>query len=315
MRTEGTSILAALAIHAGVLLVARAMPPLADLVERTRRPLDTIDIVDIEPTKPAAVAAREPAPQPDTPAPQPVEPDRASPQAEARVARVDAPAAANTPPPDQTPEPAPTQKKPTQFDELPPDQGGILAVPGVPGIGTPVWQVPGGMPAAGGPPPPAPTVAPAPRPIDRQAGTRILNAELAKKDKDLGLDLPVAGSMKSAVSRAVMGTDLPAGTKGSIECRVSAGGRVSGCRLVGSNGGSAGSWNAAVSAAGAIAGGPLPERYAGGAVVTIDVSIVDTPPAGSKGGFTGTGASFDISNVGAHAQRQVRAVHRVVAAR
>jgi hypothetical protein len=39
------------------------------------------------------------------------------------------------------------------------------------------------------------------------------------------------------------------------------------------------------------------------------------PPAGSKGGFTGSGANFDLSNIGAHSTRNVRTSFRVVAAR
>lgn len=317
MRTEGYSILAALALHAGVLLVARALPPLSLLVERDRKALDTIDIVELPPSQPVkADEVREVQPNPD--APRPTEADRPQPAAEARVAaRSVGPTPPTTvePPPEPNPAPTATQKKPSQFGDLPPEQQGVLTVPGVPGLGAPVWSIPGGMPVAGGPPPPAPTVAPAPRPVDKDIAGKVLREEMAKKDKDLGLDLPIAGSMKSAVMNAVMSTELPAGTKGSIQCRVGANGRVSGCQMVGSNGGSPGAWSTAVSAAQAVAGAALSGQYANGAVVTIDISVSQAPPAGGKGGFTGSGASFDLSNIGAHPTRQVRATHRVVAAR
>lgn len=318
MRTEGYSILAALAVHAGILVVARAMPPLSLLAERTRRPLDTIDIVELPPTKPVASveAAREAPIAPDVPRPK-SEADRPQPEAHAAARNV-APVPSSTAdlPPDPNPAPSSTQKKPSQFSDLPPEQGGVLTVPGVPGLGgPPVWSMPGGMPVTGGPPPPAPTVAPAPRPVDKDIAGIVLRGEMAKKDKDIGLDLPVAGSMKSAVQRAVMGTELPTGTKGSIVCRVSPNGRVSGCNVVGSNGGSPAAWAAALSAAQSVAGSSLSGQYANGAIVTIDVSVSQALPAGSKGGFTGSGASFDLSNLGAHATRQVRATHRVVAAR
>jgi hypothetical protein len=316
VRPEGYSILAALAVHAGVLLVARAMPPLSLLVERDRKQLDTIDIVELPPSKPVeAVEAREVPPSPD--APRPTEPDRPQP-AEARVAaRSVAPSPPTTvePPPEPNPAPTSTQKKPTQFDELPPDRGGVLTVPGVPGLGAPVWSIAGGMPVDSGRPAPAPTVAPAPRPVDKDIAGQVLRGELAKKDKDIGLDLPMAGSMATAARNAVMGTELPAGTKGSIQCRVGPNGRVSGCQMVGSNGGSPGAWSVAVSAAQSVAGAALSGNYANGAVVTIDISISNTPPAGGKGGFTGSGANFDLSNIGAHATRNVRATHRVVAVR
>lgn len=312
MRTEGYSILAALAFHAGVLLVARAMPPLSLLVERDRKPLDTIDI-ELPPSQPVEpIEAREAPVNPE--APRPTEPQ----PAEARVAaRSVAPSPPTTvePPPEANPAPTSTQKKPTQFDELPPEQQGVLTVPGVPGLGAPVWSMPGGMPIESGRPPPAPTVAPAPRVVDRHIGDKVLGDELAKKDKEIGLDLPVAGSMASAVRSAVMGTELPAGTKGSIQCRVGSNGRVSGCRVVGSNGGSSGAWSVAVSAAQSVAGAALTGQYANGAVVTIDINVSQGPPAGAKGGFTGSGASFDLSNLGAHATRQVRATHRVMAVR
>lgn len=310
MRTEGPSILVALAIHVGALLVARSMPPLSTLLERDRRALDTIDIVEVPPPSPVTVAMREAPILPDLPRPN--DPDRPRPETpEARMAaRGVAPAPSTTN--ELPPEPAPSAtQKPTQFDELPDERGGILTVPG---IGGPVWTMPGGMPIAG-PPPPAPTVAPAPRQVDRDIAGKVLRTELAKKDKEIGLDLPVAGSMASAVRTAVMGTALPTGTKGSIQCKVGANGRVSGCRVLASNGGSAGAWSTAVTAASSVAGAALTGQYAAGAIVTINVSVADTPPAGGKGGFTGSGASFDLSNLGAHATRQVRVAHRVVAAR
>ncbi|APR84680.1 Hypothetical protein A7982_10029 [Minicystis rosea] len=314
MRTEGTSILAALAIHAGVLLVARTMPPLSLLTERDRKKVDEIEIVDIQ-APPKVEAVPEAPPNPD--APRPPEPDRTPP--EARVAARTAPAinpgpqAATTAEP-QNPPPAPSATSTNKFDDLPPEQrGGVLGVP-VPGMNGPVWSMPGVLPGPATAAP-APTVAPAPRPVDKDIAGIVIRDAMAKKDKDIGLDLPMAGSMSSAVRTAVYNTELAAGTKGSIECRVSAAGRVSGCRLVGSNGGSVGAWNQAVQAATAVAGGALSGQYASGAVVTIDISITQGPPSGSSGGLKGAGATFDVSNIGAHVTRSVRTSHRVVAAR
>ena len=68
-------------------------------------------------------------------------------------------------------------------------------------------------------------------------------------------------------------------------------------------------------AAAAIAGPPLPGQYANGATVIIEVNVTQAPPAGGKGGFTGTGANFDVSNIGAHNTKYVRTSHRVIAAR
>jgi hypothetical protein len=288
------------------------MPSISALVARDRKALDVIDIVEMPASKPAALTMPE-APAPD--APRPSEPSRPQPEArnDARaVTPVPSPPGPATAEPQAPPAPGGTPN-PGKFDELPPEApGGVL---GLPGLGGPAWSIPGVVPGPGAAPAPAPTVAPAPRPVDRNIAGIVIGAELAKNDKALGLDLPMAGSMSSSVRTAVMGTELPAGTSGSIECRVTAAGRVTGCKMVGSNGGSPGAWDVAVRAASAVAGGALSGRYANGAVVTIDVNVSQGPPAGGKGGISGAGATFDISNIGAHATRNVRATHRVVAAR
>ena len=310
MRTEGISIVVAIAFHAGIFAIARAMPPLSSLLQRDRRDLDTIEIIQLPPSKPVAVIQDAPRPE----APRQVDPVEPLPDARvaSRVAPPPGPQAPTTAEP-QNPPPAPTQR-PTQWDHPPEDRPpGVL---GVPGLGGPaLWAMPGVLPGPSGPPAPAPTVAPAARPIDRHVATRILNDELAKKDKELGLDIPVAGSMSTAVRSSVQGSELPAGVQARIECRVSPSGAVTGCRLAGSNGGGAAAWANAVRAAGSVAGAALRGRYANGAVVTISVSISNTSPAGSKGGLQGAGASFDLSNLGAHTTRQVRTFHSVVAAR
>lgn len=312
MRTEGTSIVAALVLHAGVILVARAMPPLSSLVEQNRRPVDTIEIL----TLPPSVPAPEPREMPVAPeAPRPQEPQRPEPQASVEPRAVPRNPGPQAPATAEPVNPPPTPAPKTQFDQLP-DEHPPGTVLGVPGLGGPAaWAMPGVIPGPSGPPPPAPTVAPAARAVPRNIATKVLNDELAKNDKALGLDLPMAGTMSSAVRTAVQSSEIPAGTQGTIECRVSPGGAVSGCRLVGSNGGSSAGWSAAVRAAGAVAGAALSGRYASGAVVTISVSITNTPPAGGKGGLQGAGASFDLANIGAHATRMVRTSHRVVAAR
>lgn len=316
VRTEGASILAALAIHAGLLLVARAMPPLASMLDRHTRRLEVIEIMEMPPSQPApaSIEARElpiapSEPRADLPAPPPDE----------RVARVEPPptgprSPTQVEPPDNTPPPTGTQK-PTQWDQPPDERGTVL---GVPGLGGPAaWSMPGVLqgPMEGVRAAAAPTVAPAPRPVDRDIAGKVIAAAMEEKDKKIGLDLPMAGTMSSAVRTAVASSELAAGLSGTIECRVAANGRVTGCRVLGSNGGSADAWNRAAQAAGGIAGAVLPGRYAGGAVVTINVSISESPPAGGKGGIQGAGASFDLSNIGAHATRKVSARHTVVAAR
>ncbi len=91
---------------------------------------------------------------------------------------------------------------------------------------------------------PASTVAPAARPVDSDIAGKVVRNEMAKRDKELGLDAPLAGSMASAVQAAVMGSDIPAsGTRGSITCNVSPSGVVSGCKLTTSTGGGSVAWN------------------------------------------------------------------------
>lgn len=315
MRTEGLSILAALALHGGVLLVAKAMPPLALLQTSDVREIRTIDI-----EIPTALPDLPPPPTPEKdpePAARTPEADRAP---DARVARASAPVAgpqgpapSETASPDNRPPPGPNPP-PTQFDELPPEgRQGVLGVPGVPGLNGPAWAVPGVLPPGAAAAAPAPTVAPAPREVPRNIGDKVLGDAIAAKDKDIGLDLPLAGTVRTAVRTAIMSSDIPTGSKGTIACTISPSGAVTGCKVQSSRGGGSESWAVATRAAAAVAGAALPGRYAHGAIVVIDISVVQTPPAGGKGGFTGTGANFDISNIGAHSTRQVRTSHRVQA--
>ena len=189
----------------------------------------------------------------------------------------------------------------------------MLGVPGVPGYGQPVYNMPGVLPPDVHVRAPAPTVAPAPRPVDKDIAGKVIRDAMASKDKEIGLDLPVAGSIRTALREAIQGTDIPTGTKGSVSCTISPAGVVSNCHVQSSTGGTSNSWAVATRAAAAVAGTALPGQYAHGAMVTVDISVVNTPPAGSKGGISGAGANFDISNIGAHQTKQVRTSHHVVA--
>ena len=314
VRTEGYTFLAALALHVGVVLIARAMPPLSLLQASDRRDLR---IIEIELPTALPVEVREPPPLPEGASlPRPSEQTERAP--DARLAsRTVAPERSVGPQATSTAEPAPENPHPgppagPDFDKLP-DEGkeGVLGVPGT-GIGNPVWAIRGVLPQEAPAGAPASTVAPAARPVDSDIAGKVVRNEMAKRDKELGLDAPLAGSMASAVQAAVMGSDIPAGTRGSITCNVSPSGVVSGCKLTTSTGGGSVAWNNALQAASAITG-PLSGQYARGAIVTIEVNVRDTPPAGGKGGFTGTGMSFDVSNIGAHATRQVRVSHQIAA--
>jgi hypothetical protein len=300
-----------------MLLVARSMAPLSLLKASDQRELRIIDI-EIPTSLPAEL--REPPRLPDDPGPPPkAEAERVP---DARLARGAAPSpaapglpTAETSNPEVTPPPATAgTQKPSQFDELPPDdRGGVLGVPGVPGLGRPVYTMPGVLPAEVHASAPASTVAPAPRPVDKDIAGKVMRDLMASKDKEIGLDLPVAGSIRSVLRETLQNTDIPAGAKGSVTCMISPAGVVSNCRLQSSTAGRADSWAIATRAAAAVAGTALPGQYAHGAMVTVDISIVNSPPAGSKGGWSGAGANFDVSNIGAHQTRQVKTSHHVVA--
>jgi hypothetical protein len=308
VRNEGYSLLAALGLHVVVVLVARAMPPLALLDSSNQQDLRVIDI-ELPTSLPPEV--REPPPSPEPPGPT----SERLPEGRAAARTVTPPVGPQVPstaepPPETNPAPSPTSAQRPSYDTLPGENKGVLGVEGVPGLGSPVWAMPGVLPQGTSAGAPAPTVAPAPRPVDSDIAGQVVRDQMAINDKKLGLDAPMAGSMASAVQGAVMDSNIPSGTRGSIVCNVSPSGVVSGCKLATSTGGGSEAWSAAMQAATAISG-PLSGQYAHGAIVTIDVSVRDTPPAGSKGGFTGTGANFDLANIGAHATKKVSVSHHI----
>ncbi len=312
MRTEGWCILAALALHVGVVLVARGMPPLALLTDADQRELRVIDI-DLTPTAAAVELPEQPQPtnlEPPTP-----EVERAG------ISRGAVPSGVpqGVPNPEATAEPnanpAPGSTPKSSFDTLPPgeDPRGVLGLQGVPGLGSPVWGMPGVLQAPGAAPP-APTVAPAPRQVDRDIAGQVLRDALSSRDKDMGIDLPAGGTISSAVSNAVRSSEVPNNSRGTIVCTIGPSGSLLDCKVLSMTSGTSDQWNRAAQAAQAALAGValgLTGAYAKGAIVTLNVTSSDSPPAGSKGGFTGTGASFDVSNIGAHNTRKVRAAYSV----
>jgi hypothetical protein len=318
-------MLAAVAIHGGVLLVARSMPPLSLLRPEDRRELRTIEIElpaslqpeNREPPSPALTAEPERAPPP---------PDERPPEARL-AARATAPAAGAVPSPtveprspEQNPPPAVTgTPKGSPYDELPDDRRqGVLGAPDLPGLSRPVWEIQGVLPPGVSGAAPAPTVAPAPRPVDKDIAGKVIRDAMNTRNKDLGLDPAAAGTVASAVRVAVQDSDVPNVARGTIEFRLGPNGRVLSVRVLGMSGGTAEQWERVKAAATAALAGrtlSLPSDYAKGAIVTINVSSNLQVPAGSKGGLSGAGAAFDLSNIGAHATRHVRASPSIVAVR
>jgi hypothetical protein len=194
----------------------------------------------------------------------------------------------------------------------------VLGVPSVPGLNGPgVWALPGVLPSGTPAAAPAPTVAPAPRPVDSDIAGQVVRDVMAKKDKKLGLDSPAAGTVAAAVATSIRGSDVPNVARGTIEFRIGPNGQVLGVKVISMSSGTTDQWERAARAAAAAVAGRLvmTGEYAKGMTVSIDVTSNVAPPAGSNGGFTGSGANFDISNIGAHATRNVRTSFRVMAAR
>lgn len=157
-------------------------------------------------------------------------------------------------------------------------------VVGVPGLGAPVWAIPGVL----APPPlptAAPTVAPPAKPVDRDVATQVLTGGAAKKDKAIGLDLPAAGLVASTVAAAVR-SNAPQDAKATIEVKLEANGKVQSVRVVKSNGGDGAAWDRAAKAAAAQLGqkalAMTGEAAAHGATVTVKVESKTVLPAGTK---------------------------------
>lgn len=316
MRTEATFLISAALIHAVALpLMARFAPP-SDLLGKARQELRPIEIdvttvpldlprvtpqsVPVEPPPPEP-AAREPVPGSEEPPPDarpravPGERQRGPEQPESNV-----------------PVPQPTAP-PSEYGGVAPEAPGSI-LNGPPGIGgPPIYNIPNVL-QPGGPPPPAPTVAPKARPTDKDIAGKLINESLREKDKAIGIDLPAAGSVASAIQTAVMASNTPNDAKASFEIRLSASGQVLGVRVIGSNAGDSAAWKRAADAAAASLAGrtlAMSGEYARGAIVTVSISSVTQAPSGNGSGLDGAGARFDLSNIGAHKRRVVRVSHSV----
>jgi hypothetical protein len=215
------------------------------------------------------------------------------------------------------PAPAPLPAKTSEYDGPPPAVQ-IGPTSGLPGIGSPAWAIPGAVPDMGKPAP-APTTA-ATVAVDPKIATRVLKDAIREKDKGLGLDLPAGGTVASSVKAAVQATNTPPEARATFEIRLSATGQVLSVRVTSSSGGSSEEWARAASAAAAALKGrtlAMTSDFAKGAVVYVNVQSLLTLPDGSKSAIQqkGAGATFDVSNIGAHQQRVVRTSFSVVASK
>ncbi|MFO0588611.1 MAG: hypothetical protein U0441_13765 [Polyangiaceae bacterium] len=203
----------------------------------------------------------------------------------------------------------------SEYDGPPP---AVLTAPnGLSPIGAQPWQIAGALPLEGGRAAAAPTVAPKAT-VDPHIATKVLTEAIKEKDKGLGLDLPAAGTIATSVRGAVQASALPSEATGTFEVRLSPTGQVLGVRVTSSAGGSSDTWGAAAKMVQAAVSGrafTLGSGYEKGAVVYVSVKSTLTLPDGTKSVIErkGAGATFDVSNIGAHMQRVVKTSFSVVA--
>ena len=225
-----------------------------------------------------------------------------------------------TPSPETTATPAAPGPKKDEYDGPVDDGRGVLAVPGVPGVGGPgIWSIPGVIPSAA-PPAPAPTTGAPPRPVDKDIAGIVMRDAMHENDKHLGLDLPAAGTVATAIREVVRGSDTPNESRASFEVRLGADGKVLGVKVSSFSGGNSGAWERAAQAAVASLRGKtlqMNQTFAKGGTIYIDVTSALALPDGTKSGIQrqGLGASFDVANIGAHVQRVVKTSFRSVAMR
>jgi hypothetical protein len=189
-----------------------------------------------------------------------------------------------------------------------------------PGIGRPVWTIPGAI-AEGPPPAPAPTVAaPAPT-VPRDIAGRVMGKAMRENDQKLGLDFPAGNTVASIVADAIRASSTPGTAKATFEVRLGPGGRLISVRLMNSTAGTAAEWAQVASFVTSRLSGRefhMPVAYAAGAIVIIgavsqmqmpDGSATGGPSLGRDGphGSVGGSMSFDVSNLGARPKRIVKA--------
>jgi hypothetical protein len=309
VRKEATFLVAAALLHAGIPLVARFVvhPHAVAPTETTR--IHPMEVVEIpieplqEPRSPAPIEPRAPSDQPAPTAPEPRAAAATNPREPSGPVEP-----ATGPEPAATAPTGPPGRPKDEYDALPEGNGDGIAR--APGIGAPIWTLPGTIPVAPRAAP-APTVATGPRPVDKDIAGIVVRGAMLENDKRLGLDLPGAGTVNSAVRAAVVGADTPSVGRATFEVRIGPDGRVLGVRVSSSTGGTSDVWdrtakNILASLAGRLI--QMNSNFAKGAIVTVSVSSTMALPSGAGSAVThqGSGIGFDVSDIGAHKSRSVK---------
>lgn len=317
MRTrEARFLVAAALLHTAIPVLARVAPePTRVMVARSSNADEEI-FVELDPEALRRPTDQRPEEQPEAVARAEV---RERERREARRAvNPEAPVAEE---PAEEPAEAPVEPAPAPAPAPTDDYGGPPPAEPItaPGLGgTPVWTIPGVLPRQGLPPP-APTAAPARADTPTDKAGQLLRQAMSAKDKSLGLDLPAAGTVATAVAEAVRASDTPHTARATFEVRLSGSGQVLGARMVSATAGGAELWARVASAAMARLSGKalaMTAAFSKGARVYVSVvSSVRLPSGASSSGpkLQGAGFGFDVSDIGAHATRVVSSSFKVVA--
>jgi hypothetical protein len=180
---------------------------------------------------------------------------------------------------------------------------------GIPGIGDGTAYLPDNGGARDRPG--APTKAPA-RTFDPESGTKAVQDEMRKKDSKLGLDFPGRGPIRAAFVGAVYSSGAPDVCNAVFSLSVSPSGKVTDVSLGAFTGGDPQIWAAVRKIAKAeLAGVTLVMRgaFSKGANVSVMVKSERKSVSGSGSGWNGgTGADFDITEIGTKDVRSVVAI-------
>lgn len=159
--------------------------------------------------------------------------------------------------------------------------------------------------------PAAPTQTPKTKKVDRDKANVVIKDELRKKDKELGLDLPAAGTIASLIKSAMQASDAPGDARATFVVSLGPGGKVNSVQAVSFAGGSKSTYDgiaASVKAALASQKLTLTGDYAKGATVSVAAVSKMRMPSGAKtdaGIELSLTQTFDVADIGAKPVRVV----------
>lgn len=290
------ALVVALGLH-GLLSFGALLPPRRfPMGPPLPPPLVYYDIDELLLTEPSALPppAAPPAEPPPTPpatgarpgAGRPLGTGRPGPPPSRVVPEETAPPSPTAPAPGEAPPPAATPPAPggDEYGSVG-DEGEPEGLPGL--GGRPVYALaPGLLGGDAGFGAAAPAPAPkAPKPVDAEVASHVLTGTLRTRDAELGLALPAAGTVQSAVVSAVQASDAPAESRGTFQIQLGPDGRVLGVRATQFSAGNEASWaRVAAQIQAQLAAGTLPMGNADerGAIVTVTVESKVLYPAGTK---------------------------------